>query len=312
MNISYKHIIVFIFMILFSIQNVHWFTPRFSNWMSLKYINKQWTLRDLNGKMQYINRNKTLSYNFHLEVLEKPIFGKYTLNNMTSKIINFLDKLWHKAENYNYLWVKNWDEIKYPFLMKQIYTIKNEEKYDIILQSSFFPLGEIFDYPIIEKWGNEAIYIGEDYWIKNPQVKIDDKIIDFYRKYKINTKHFNLPDWVSFKTRYTIQNEWNWELKIPAESVIEVEFSYYTTDINKRENWEKNINHYGYYHVGVERDYLEWLYVPFKHSLKIPKGYSILFQKSINYQIDSSGLYDNIPLTKWWYIEIIKDSKLIK
>lgn len=284
-------------------QSAAWYyIPHVSNWTSLKY--SQWKKH----QSWKIERNKTLAYKVNLEVLEEPLIVKYAPNKSNLKIIDILKKRWYKAENYNYLWLKKEDEIKYPFHIKHIYTIQNKENHDITIEPSFFPLKDWSYYPRTKELGESPIYIWEAYWVKDPEVKINKKVIKVSRKYKSYTFSNSWERWDIVLPMHYIQNEWKWNINIPAKEVVEVEFSYYSTDIKKRSTTRiENEKHYLYYHAGLNIEMKECLCLPLLHRLTLPKWYSVIFPSYWNYRINWPLRKTVVPIYKNTYIEIIKD-----
>jgi len=291
-----KKLISIILILILSVQATlaNWFSqPSISNWISFDFRN-------------------SYSLEVTVEVLEEPLTFRYIPDKNNLKVVNYLKKKGFKAENYNYLWLKKNEAIKYPFLITQKYIIGNPPYYindnsNQISTLKYFPLIENRDYPDIY---DKTIFIGETYGVKYPKLKLNWKIVPSYKKFKLNKRFFDWFRWEPVGTKISLQNEWNWDIDIPLYETFEVEFSYYATSINRYNYWgEKNESHYAYYHAGLDIRRLESFYGLLIHKLKLPEGYTAeVPYLNTNYKkrVFMWPYIGNIYIPKGNYIEILE------
>jgi len=296
MNNIYNKLFTLLVITFLFTQTAYWLENNISNGSLIKYSqNIKWENWD-------IYKNKTLTNSVEIKVLESPLTTIYKPDFKNTKLIKKLKEHKLYAENYNYLNITENQEIKYPFQINQKYKIKNLQNHPITIKPSYFPLNWDFNYP---KQYNNNIYIAEDYGIVNPILKVEWQIINHKRKFTLYKYNQNGLRGETKGKRFAIQNEWNWEITIPAWKIIDVEFSFYTTDINKRNNWSNHSKHYGYYHAWLDYWRLEPFYTPISHSIILPKWFNM--QSSHDEKVIHGPFNWEIPINKNQYIEVFKD-----
>lgn len=255
------------------------------------------------------NNIEILTYDVHLQVLEQPMRIPYLPNRSNFRIIDKIKARWYDAQNHNYLWLNQGDDIVYPFKITHVYTVENHESYDIAASAVFFPLMTKTSYPLPTEHKKYIIYTWEDYGIRNPQVIVDNTVINFKRNYALDSWPFNYKDLYT-KTIYTIHKQWNWDLMIPAWDIKKIEFSYYAVWVKWSERFTQHPDHYGYYRMWIQAYALEDIWIPIQHSVYLPVWYQALFPRNDDFSITQPGYTSDLPVTRghYEYIEIIKDS----
>lgn len=242
-----------------------------SNWLFAKYKNTIWG--------EWVN--ETLSYNIEVEVLENPITVKYQLGVKNAQLLSGLKKRWYEWKINNYLWLKPWDIISYPFRIQQTYVIKNTTDAAITIPMSYFPLNAnsafAYSYPFLDN----TIQIWENYWVRNVIVTQDKMFIPRTNEYTVNTDFWNI----------VIQLEPKWNIKIQAWETSTIVLSYYATDVpTSAEIDESYYATYQFWWIPAA----EPLYSPYKHTLILPKWFVAT----------STTSHENIEWPYKWVVEL--------